>query len=151
MKQIEIYYSKQSEPESSNEIVDLLHPLIKENSYHHFQNGHYRDAILNAFIAIFDFIRQRTNLDLDGAKLAQTVYSPRSPLLIVSTMQTESGRNEQIGFMNLLIGAYSSIRNPRAHSLEENPSKLLAAQNLVFASLLAKRIKEAKVLSSSHF
>jgi uncharacterized protein (TIGR02391 family) len=143
MEQVEIYYSNKSEPEFSNDIFDLLHPIIKENSYHHFLNGHYRDAILNAFIVVFDLIRQRTNLDLDGAKLAQTVYSPTSPLLIVSTMQTESGRSEQIGFMNLLVGAYASIRNPRAHSIEETPSKSLTAQNLVFASLLAKRIEES--------
>ena len=144
IEQLEKHYSKQSEPEYSNEIFDLLHPIIKESSYHHFLNGHYRDAVLNAFIAVFDFLRQRTNLDLDGAKLAQAAYAPDAALLIVSTLQTESGKSEQVGFMNLLIGAYSSIRNPKAHSLEESPNRSVAAQNLILASLLARRIDESK-------
>ena len=129
MDKVENHYSYKSEPEYSNEIFDLLHPIINKSSYHHFLNGHYRDSVLNAFIAVFDLLRQRTNLDLDGAKLAQTAYAPNAPLLIVSTLQTESGRSEQVGFMNLLIGAYSSIRNPKAHSLEESPNRLVAAQN----------------------
>lgn len=144
MEQLEKHYSKQSELEYSNEIFDLLHPIINKSSYHHFLNGHYRDAVLNAFIAVFDLLRQRTNLDLDGAKLAQTTYAPNAPLLIVSTLQTESGKSEQVGFMNLLIGAYSSIRNPKAHSLEESPNRLVAAQNLILASLLIRRIEESK-------
>ena len=95
-------------------------------------------------VAVFDLLRQRTKLDLDGSDLARTVFSSKKPILVVSTMHSESGINEQIGFMNLLMGAYSYIRNPKAHSLLEKPSRHIAAQNLIFASFLALRINEAK-------
>jgi uncharacterized protein (TIGR02391 family) len=144
MKKIEFFYSNKSEPDLSSDIVDLLHPIIKKSSYHHFLNGHYRDAILNAFLAISDLIRQRTKLDLDGPALVQAAFAPKSPKLIVSTLQTKSGSDKQVGFMKLLEGAYSSFRNPNAHSLLENPNRLIAAQILAFASFLAKRIEKAK-------
>ncbi len=145
MKQLENYFSDRDEANSSIDILsDLLHPIIKTNAYNHFIRGDYQVAEFNAITAVFDLLKRNTNLGLDGTKLATAAYSPNSPVLIVSTMQTESGRSEQIGFMNLLVGAYSSIRNPKAHSLDVNPSKLEAAQNLIFASLLARRIEESK-------
>lgn len=144
LEQIEIYYSNKSEPENSNDILDFLHPIVIESSYKQFLDGHYRDAVLDAFIAVFNYLEQRTKLKLDGVKLAQTAFSSESPVLVVSTLHTKSGRSEQIGFMNLLTGAYLSIRNPKAHSLLEKPSRSIAVQNLIFASFLAKRIEEAK-------
>jgi uncharacterized protein (TIGR02391 family) len=126
------------------DIVGFLHPAIVRSSYRQFTHGNYREAVLNALIGVFDLLRERTGLDLDGSLLAQTAYSLSSAKLIVSTLRTESGKNEQIGFIELLKGAYSSIRNPKAHSLLINPDRLVAAQNLIFASLLARRIEESK-------
>ena len=143
-EQLEIHYSNKSDPESSNEILDLLHPVSVDKAYHHFINEHYHEAVLYSMVAVFDLLRQRTNLDLDGADLARTVFTPKKPILVVSTLHSESGKSEQIGFMNLLMGAYSYIRNPKAHSLLEKPSRKIAAQNLVFASFLASRIDESK-------
>lgn len=147
MEQLEIYYSNISKPEYSNDLLDLLHPIVIESSYKQFLDGHYRGAVLDAFIAVFNFLEQRTKLKLDGVKLAQTAFSSESPVLVVSTLHTKSGRSEQIGFMNLLTGAYLSIRNPKAHSLLEKPGRQIAAQNLIFASFLAKRIEEAKFIN----
>lgn len=144
LEKLEIYYSNKSEPESSNEIIDLLHPVIIEKPYNHFLKGDYHEAVLYSMLAVFDHLKQRTGLRLDGYDLAQIVFDPKKPILIVSTMHSESGRSEQTGFMNLLKGAYSYIRNPNAHSQLEKPSRELAAQNLIFASFLAKRIDDAK-------
>ncbi|MBK8904943.1 MAG: TIGR02391 family protein [Anaerolineaceae bacterium] len=145
MEPLEQHFSNQEATNISTSILDYLHPSIINSSYHHFRNGHYRDAVLNAILAVFDLIRHRTGIDLDGSKLAQTVFSVNSPKLIVSNMRTESGRNDQIGFMKLLEGTYWSVRNPKAHSLSVNPDKIVAAQNLIFASLLARRVENAEL------
>ncbi|MDC4203304.1 MAG: hypothetical protein MPW13_02725 [Candidatus Manganitrophus sp.] len=57
-----------------------LHPKIAEASLSLFETQHYRDAILNSFIAVFDYIRKRTGLDLDGEDLVNNVFSLNKPL-----------------------------------------------------------------------
>jgi len=46
--------------------------------------------------------------------------------------------------MNILSGAFQGVRNTKAHSLEHDLDQAKAAQYLVFASLLARRVSEAK-------
>lgn len=130
-------------------ILDLLHPNVTASSYHHFRNGHYRDAIFNGFLAVFDLLRQRSGLQSDGAALVREALSLEHPRLIISTLDTESGENEQKGMIQMLQGAYQGIRNPKAHSLNFNPEldQNAAAQNLVFASLLARRIEDSRVVN----
>jgi len=124
---------------------ELLHPVIFAHSFQHYVNGHYREAVLNSVVAIFDLMRERTGLDLDGSALATQVLSLEKPHLILSELDTESGRNDQKGFMQILVGAYLGIRNPKAHSLNHDLDSERTAQYLIFASLLARRIYEAKV------
>lgn len=142
--QIDEFFVAQEEYLSQDPILQLLHPVVVAAAYNQYSNGQYRDAILNAIVSVFDLLRYRTKLDEDGSRLAQTAYSLDRPMLVVSTLETESGRNEQIGFMSLLKGAYQGIRNPKAHTLDLAPDRAAAAQNLVFASLLARRIEESK-------
>jgi uncharacterized protein (TIGR02391 family) len=127
---------------------NLLHPVVLEHAYQQYRNGHLRDAVLNAIVAVFDFIRQRTGLTTDGDRLIGEVLSSQNPRLILSELETESGKNDQTGFLQIFQGAYKGIRNPKAHSLQHNLNKHKAAQYLVFASLLARRIEEAKAPKS---
>jgi uncharacterized protein (TIGR02391 family) len=125
-------------------IEGLLHPVVIRSSYHQFRNGQYRDAVLNAIVAVFDLIRERTGLDIDGSRLVQKGFSLDDPILVLSTIESESGKNEQKGFIQILQGAFLGIRNPKAHSLSTDLNQEEAAQYLVFASLLARRIDEAR-------
>src|SRR5687767_4437056 len=118
------------------ELENILHPVILQHAYPQLLDGHLRSAVLDAFIAIFDLIRERTGLGLDGAELAARVFSLSDPMLIVSELDTESGRSDQKGFIQMLQGAYLSVRNPKAHSLKTDLDLKSAAQYLVFASLL---------------
>lgn len=124
--------------------AELLHPAIHEHSFQHYLNGHYREAVLNSIVAVFDLIRERTGLDLDGANLATEAFSLDRARLILSEIKSESGKNDQKGFMQIFSGAYLGIRNPKAHSLVHDLDKTKAAQYLVFASLLARRVQEAQ-------
>jgi uncharacterized protein (TIGR02391 family) len=124
---------------------NLLHPVIFEHAYQQYRDGHLRDAVLNSVIAVFDLIRLKTGLAEDGDRLVCKVLSTQDPYLILSELSTESGRNDQTGFIQIFQGAYRGIRNPKAHSLEHDLTEQKAAQYLVFASLLARRIDEAQV------
>jgi len=46
--------------------------------------------------------------------------------------------------MQIFKGAYQGIRNPKAHSMTHYQTAMKAAQYLVFASLLARRIDEVR-------
>lgn len=130
-------------PEIDMGFERLLHPIIVEHAYQLFRNGHLREAVLNSITAVFDFIRARTGSDEDGDRLIGQVMSPNDPRLILSELGTDSGQNDQKGFMQIFKGAYQGIRNPKAHSLTHDLTEIKAAQYLVFASLLARRIEEA--------
>lgn len=123
---------------------ELLHPVVIDSSWTQYQAGHLRDAVLNAFVALGDFIRARTGLVLDGKALVEQALSPHQPRLVLSTLETESGRNDQSGFMQIFSGAFVGVRNPKAHSLAHDLDPVQAAQYLVFASLLARRVAEAR-------
>ena len=126
----------------------LLHPVITEHCYQLFRDGHLREAVLNSITAVFDFIRYRTGSVEDGDRLIGKVMSMNEPLLILSELTTESGENDQKGFMQIYKGAFQGIRNPKAHSLTHDLTHHKAAQYLVFSSLLARRIEEATIVNT---
>lgn len=144
---VEAWAEKHAREGEASEILvgfeDLLHPIVFEHAYQQYRNGHLRDSVLNAFVAVFDLIRKNTGLQLDGQKLVSEAFSLEKPHLIFSEIDTESGRNDQKGFLQILTGAYIGIRNPKAHSLHHDLDENKAAQYLLFASLLARRVSEA--------
>jgi uncharacterized protein (TIGR02391 family) len=125
---------------------DLLHPVIKAAALGQFADGHLRDSVLNSVTAIFDLIRQRTGLGHDGPALATEAFAMERARLIFSEIDTESGKNDQKGFMQIISGMYAGIRNPKAHSLMHDLDRYKAAQYLIFASLIARRVEEAKLV-----
>ncbi len=124
----------------------LLHPIVAKASYAQYKAGHLRDAVLNSIIAVFDHIRHRTGIQADGDALIGEALSLKTPHLILSEIDSESGQNDQKGFMQIFKGAFQGIRNPKAHSLIHDLDAKKAAQYLVFASLLARRVDEAKAV-----
>jgi uncharacterized protein (TIGR02391 family) len=96
--------------------------VVAKASYDQYKAGQFRDAVLNSTIAVFDHIRRRTGIHADGDALVGEVLSLKMPRLILSEINSESGQNDQNGFMQILKGAYQGIRNPKAHSLIHDPS-----------------------------
>ena len=127
----------------------LLHPIIKNSSYRQYQNGHLRSAVLDSIVAVFDYIREKTGLTEDGDKLIGQAFALNDPFIVLNELSSESGQNDQKGFMQIFKGAYQGIRNPKAHSLDHDLTEQKAAQYLVFASLLARRIEEASFPKST--
>src|SRR2546428_8972229 len=116
----------------------LLHDSVRDAALKQFCGGHWRDAQLNAVMAVLELIRMRTGLHNDGDVLITQTFSLNQPLLTVGDLKTQSGRDAQLGFMMALQGINKGTRNPRAHSLVHDLNALNAAHYLVFASLLAR-------------
>lgn len=125
-----------------NGFENMLHPVVVQSSLKQHCGGHYRDAVLNAVVGLFDHIRQVSCRSEDGARLVNEVFGGAAPSLIFSNLTSESGRNDQAGFHKILLGTYEGVRNPKAHSLVHDLNAVKAAQYLVFISLLCRRIDE---------
>lgn len=138
--------AERQEPREDLGFEHLLHPVISEHAYQLFRNGHLREAVLNSVTAVFDFIRERTDSREDGDRLIGHAMSLSNPIVILSELKTESGQNDQKGFMQIYKGTFQGIRNPKAHSLMHDLTEHKAAQYLVFSSLLARRIEEATIV-----
>jgi uncharacterized protein (TIGR02391 family) len=95
-----------------------LHPRIAEASVSLFSDRHYRNAVLDAALALEQFVKDKSGRrDLDGADLMRKVFSKNSPILAFNDLSDQNGLNEQEGLMHIFEGVMLALRNPRAHSL----------------------------------
>jgi uncharacterized protein (TIGR02391 family) len=125
-------------------VIALLHPRVIKESLRHYEDGDYREAVLNAMLALTEIIRERSGLETDGVPLASRVFKPEDPILSFSDLRTPTGRDEQDGFHKIIMGAFQGVRNPSSHSFVSDLTPQSAAQYLVFISLLVHRVEEAR-------
>jgi uncharacterized protein (TIGR02391 family) len=80
--------------------------------------NNYFHAVFEATKSVAEKIRQRTGLTTDGAALIDTAFTFKNqiPHLALNSLQNESEKSEQIGFMNLLKGLFGTFRNTTAHA-----------------------------------
>ena len=117
-----------------------LHPAISQAAANLFTNGHYRNAVLDAAVALVNLVKQKAlRPDLDGVALMRTVFSKNDPALAFNPLADQSDRDEQEGMMHLLEGAVLALRNPRAHTLVPDAPEA-ALEYIALLSLLAKRV-----------
>lgn len=119
-----------------------LDPRVVEAAGRLFKDGHYRQAVLDTYIALNVAVKTRAERpDLDGTAMMQQVFSVRNPILSLS-----NDPNEQQGNMNLFAGAMAAIRNPRAHALDDNAPEAVdeTLELLAFASTLFRRLDRAE-------
>ena len=136
------------------DIWRLVHPRIISVSKQLFEDGHYANAAADAFIEINDRVKKlflkvkpdETRIP-DGHALMTTVFSENKPLIEICNQTTDSGKNTQKGYMHMLAGALSALRNPRVHA-NVSISAEDAMRELVFASMLMYKIDEAVLYSN---
>jgi uncharacterized protein (TIGR02391 family) len=84
--------------------------LLEDNYFH---------AVLEAIKGLFDRLRRRTGLTVDGhALIDQALALPKdggTARVAFNSLRGESERSEQIGLAFLFKGAASAFRNPIAH------------------------------------
>jgi uncharacterized protein (TIGR02391 family) len=120
-----------------------LHPAIAQSCSNTYQSAHYREAVLNASIALVNLVKQKSGqYSLDGAGLMSNIFSANKPVLAFNELKDQTDKDEQEGLMHLFIGAVLALRNPRAHALFDD-SPELALDYIAFLSMLAKRLETA--------
>lgn len=121
-----------------------LHPRIAGVCVELCRGGHYRNAVLDASLALVNMVKERSRRpDLDGTKLMATVFTKNGPVLAFNALADQTEQDEQEGLMHLFMGATLALRNPRAHTLLDD-SPELALEYIALISLLAKRLDQAK-------
>lgn len=80
-----------------------------------YEAENFSHAILEATYHLSAVLRERAGVDGDGATLVGQALGGDDPKLKLNPLQTESDRNMQKGFEQILRGIYLGIRNPRSH------------------------------------
>lgn len=136
--------SGSDKPKQKFGFEDLLHKLIVEKSLPLYRDHHYRQAVWEAYQAVYTEIRRRSGRTEDGMELIGAVFSTKAPLLVASDLTTETGINVHKGLMQMLQGAWQGFRNPLAHgSSDLRITSSSAARHMVFATLLLRGVDKA--------
>jgi uncharacterized protein (TIGR02391 family) len=141
---IETKISKKSGQNIVYGFESLLHPIIIEKVLPLYAGTHYRQCVFEAYITVFSLLRERAKVDLDGDNLVGKALSLNSPILAFGNLNTENGKTLQKGMIQILQGVYQAFRNTAAHPHYLAASQTAAAQHMVFASVLVRRIEAAK-------
>ena len=133
-----------------NHFWTLLHPSVVGVARSRFDTGHFADAVFAAFKQLNACVKETTSPDCggrDGADLMTYAFSPKNRVLIFGDLDTESGMNEQKGYMQIFAGGMTGIRNPKAHvNVVISPERAL--HQLFLASLLFSKLDEANARAS---
>jgi len=109
--------------------------LLQQNYFH---------AVFEAMKSITSKLRQMTGSTSDGADLVHNAFGlkPGSPMLAITTLDTETLKGEQRGFASLLKGLYGTIRNPLAHDpkIEWDMSEQDALDIMTTISLIHRKL-----------
>jgi uncharacterized protein (TIGR02391 family) len=126
-------------------VWDLLHPTVVKIAKSRCESGHFADAIEACLKEVNDVIRKtvkdKTGKEYDGSDLMNRAFSVDKPILRLDDLTTVSGRNIQLGYMQIFSGAMTGIRNPKAHSnVMIDPTRTVHL--LFLASLLFSKLDE---------
>ena len=107
--------------------------------------NNYFHAVLEANKGLFQRVRDLSGIQKDGIRLIEEVFSG-NPILIINNYQTDSEKNEHIGFCNLLKGLCSMFRNTTAHEpkVEWEISEQDALEILGIISYCNRRLDSAQ-------
>ncbi len=125
---------------------NIIHKDVTKVSRKKFEDGHYADAVESALKEVNkrvkEIVKSKTGRELDGASLMTTAFSANNPVISLDDLSSQSGRDVQIGYMQIFAGAMTGIRNPKAH--DNIVISLDRATHLIFlASLLMCKLDES--------
>lgn len=127
---------------------NLIHPDILRVSENLYLDGHYANAACDAFIEMNVRVKKVFSESCpnkkvpDGSDAIRKVFSINNPIIKLCDLSTETGRNIQLGYMEMMAGAMSALRNPKSHEIISISAED-SMQQLIFASMLMYKIDEA--------
>lgn len=124
----------------------MLKPKIIEVSRDLYADGHYAQAIFEAFKAVNNYVKAKLGKsDMDGQSLMAHVFNEKKPIIRLNPLKTQSDKDEQMGFKFIYMGSMTGIRNPKAHDQIKQKDPIRTLKYLALASLLIERAEEGKV------
>ena len=97
----------------------------------------YTDAILAGGRFLTDTLRTKGQVDGDGVALVNTVLGGSAPILRINSLLTQSERDEQKGVLQIAMGFYTGIRNPRTHEASQDTEDECIRMLVLIDTLLA--------------
>jgi uncharacterized protein (TIGR02391 family) len=91
------------------------------------------------------YVKGKTGQELDGASLMTRAFSVNNPVIRFADLDTENGRNIQLGYMKVFEGAMIGIRNPKSHQ-NRFPNEDITIHLLFQSSFLFVKLQEIGVL-----
>ncbi|MBL0155930.1 MAG: TIGR02391 family protein [Bryobacterales bacterium] len=133
-------------PQSPNQwFWEFVHPRISALARPRFEAGFFGDAVESSFKELNDavkrIVRDTDGRELDGAALMTTAFSPNNPVIRLTPIATATDKDEQQGYMQIMAGSMTGIRNPKAHG-NLNPDSTKTLHLICLASLLMRRLDE---------
>lgn len=129
----------------------ITNKTLKKKTEKLYKDGHHARAVEEAYKLLDNLVKKKANLqntNLTGAKLMQMALSPSKPLLKLNEGISTSEQDEQSGYMQILSGCMTGIRNPRAHETDWEDTEQRALQLLVLANHLIERINMSEQISA---
>lgn len=127
--------------------IAVTNKSLRKKTEKLFKDGHHARAVEEAYKLLDNLVKKKAGLqdsDLTGVKLMQKVFSPNKPMLKLNEGVSSSEQNEQSGYMQILSGCMTGIRNPRAHESDWEDTESRALQLLTFANHLIERVLMAE-------
>ena len=133
-------------PEDFVELYDILvkSKAIRDATRKLFVDRHYARAVEEAYKCLDNVVKDKSGLSISGKDLMNQAFSEKKPILRLNDLKTTSHRDEQIGYMLILGGCMTGIRNPRAHDYRKVDSPETALEMLVWANHLMRIVDKAK-------
>lgn len=135
----------ESPPSPTQWFWQFVHPRICALARPRFEAGFFGDAVEASFKEVNDavkrILRDIDGRELDGAGLMTTAFSVQNPIIRLTALVTDTDRNIQQGYMQIMAGSMTGIRNPKAHG-NLNPDSTKALHLICLASLLMHKVDE---------
>lgn len=118
---------------------------LKKKTYELFKDGYHARAVEEAFKYLDNLVYKNAKLKngLTGDGLMRNVFSPNNPILMINDNISESEKSEQRGYMDIMAGSMSGIRNPRAHDSDWEDTEERALQLLGLANHLIVKVRNS--------
>ena len=123
--------------------IEGLHPEVVAVASDLFTDGHYSQAVFEAFKAVEVRVRRQSGLAGSGQDLMARAFATTGGPIRVAMESGQSGDDEQEGFRFIFMGAMRGIRNPKGHELVSLKDPQRALEYLALASLLMRRLDDA--------
>ena len=127
-----------------------LHPRVLAASEKLLSDGHFSQAIFEAFKALEGYVKRKTGIkNRVGKSLMGHVFNESKPILKIKYSLPDTAKEEQEGFKLIFMGAMLGIRNPKAHYEIIQRDRARTIQYLTLASLLFKTIDDATLVQNA--